>query len=550
MEYASTVDIGARKRRSGGINEDSIATAVLENHHRQTARPVGVFVLGDGVGGESSGDVASSLATSVIRKRLTEALLGSGTEVFERFDIDAYRDDVPTVDDGEEPGSVLSKERIQSAIQEGIDTAHQHVQEFARQIDGRPATTIVVGVYYDGQLHYGWVGDSRIYLINTTHEDIQQLTRDHAVTNELLERGEIDDEEYARVHGDATAITNAIGGSPHGKPTVDVEFGTANVYGDDLIMLTSDGLIDAFPDIKPLRERYLQADDTEAVRQEIRETLVTDDEILDVVLEADDLYDAVEALVEFANDRGGKDNLSITLARDPTADPAPDSGSVDETADAEAATDQQTAAAAPADDGSDAGTVSTAESSETAGAGAESTSDEAEGVDVLTVGDCEPPTAAITIAGEETVFEVGDGISIGHDKGREQTRPDIDIVVDDDIVEDNHARIEFDDDEDHWRVRDTSSSGTYVEVNEGEWALLLSNEGAEFHRQHGFDPGAAVDHELNETHRLEDGTAFSLEDPRNERPITLQFFTSVDRARDRIRSRDGSEGSHFDRFLV
>lgn len=603
MEHASTVDIGARKRRSNGTNEDSIATAVLENHHRQTSRSVGIFVLGDGVGGEARGDVASSLVTTVVRKRLTDELLGPGTDLLERFDIDAYRHDPPTATDEDEPGAVLSGERIRTAIQDGVDTAHQHVQQYAREIDSRPATTIVVGVYFDGRLHYGWVGDSRLYLLNTAHEEIEQLTTDHAVTNELLARGEIDDEEYARVHRDATAITNAIGGSAHGRPTVDVEFGSVAVYSDDVIMLTSDGLIDAYPDVRPLREAYDRADDTESVREEIRETLVTDDELLEIVLDAANLHEAVDRLVSFANDRGGKDNLSIVLARDPSADPSPDSlqprldmidsaALIDQTTVIQAAEDgdvtedgnatedgsggNQREASGTSDpgEGCDLGesdgrsgpneSNEISESSESmqardstesnqsgasdhdAGTSADSTAN----VNVVPAGERGPPTAAITVSGSETVFEIGDGVSIGHDTGVDEERPDIDVVVDDDLVEDNHARVEYDDGAGHWHVRDTSSSGTYVEVDEGEWALLLSSEGADFHREHGFDPGAIVERDLNETYRLEDGMVFSLEDPRNEEPITLRFFTSVDRARNHSPDEDGMEGRRFSRFLV
>lgn len=318
MEHASTIHIGARKQREGGINEDGVATAVLENHHRDTERPVGVFVLGDGVGGAAGGDVASFLATTVVRKRLVETLAGPATDRPDVHGVEGL-DAVPTVD--ERPDDVEAW--LRETIQEAVDDAHAAIQEFAREAGGRPATTLVVAVYLDGTLHYAWAGDSRLYLVNAAREKIQQLTADHAVTNQLLENGEIDDEEYARVHPDTTAITRAVGGSPYGEPTVDLEFGTADVYADDHILLTSDGLVDAFPNVGPLREDYERADDKAAVRETIRETLVTDDEIRDVVLDAADLATAAEDLVAFANDRGGKDNLSVVLARDPTAPETP-----------------------------------------------------------------------------------------------------------------------------------------------------------------------------------------------------------------------------------
>lgn len=537
MEHASTVDIGERKRRSGGVNEDSIATAVLENHHRSTSRPVGIFVLGDGVGGEDSGDVASFLATTVVRKRLTEALLGSGTDVLDRFAVDAYDGPPPTAEDP--PESALSPRRIRSVIQDAVDAAHKRVQEYARETDGRLATTLVVGVYADGRFHYGWVGDSRAYLVNTRHEEIQQLTRDHAVTNELLEQGEIDDEAYARVHDDATAITNAVGGSPYGKPTVDVEFGSTDVYREDVIVLTSDGLIDAYPDVGPLRREYERTDDTDRARERILDALVTDDEIRDVVLEAADLHEGVEQLVSFANDRGGKDNLSITLVRDPSADSSPNSlPTRDATVESDGLIDQETVIESP-DAGSNDDRESDAggESETSRGSGSAGTSDE-ERSGVVSATDTGLTTAAITIAGTETIYEIVDGVTIGRDDDEtDGNGPNIGLVVDDESVEPNHARIERDDDGDWW-IRDTSAAGTFVE-GDGEWLHLQSTGTASDDGSQdatASSPGDdATDESRGETEmrRLGDGTAFTLEDPRETDPVTFRFFTSVERARNR-----------------
>ena len=592
MEYASTIDIGARKQRRDGINEDAIATAVFENHHRRTERPLGIFVLGDGVGGEDCGDVAAFLATTVVRKRLTTALLGTGTDVPEAFGIDAYEPVPPTSEDEADVEVPVSESRIRTAIQESVDAAQRHVQEFARSIGGRPATTLVVGVYVDGQLHYGWVGDSRIYLINERHEEARQLTRDHAVTNELLEEGEIDDEVYARVHPDATAITNAVGGSAHGSPSVDVEFGTAEIYRDDIMLFTSDGVIDAYPDNRSLREAYHAASDVDAAREEIRESLVTDDEIRDVVLAADDLSAAVDDLVALANDRGGKDNLSVTLARDLGTTPSPDSPPPRGTAtDARALTDQATVIE-PADgrdedgsgdrdsvSGSDSASASApASGSEPAGSGSEPAerpaADDASGAGtdepepsaapggsdrsqsaggtekVVSAGEGEPPSAALTIAGDETIFEVVDGVTIGRTVDDRDRNPNIGLVVDDDEpVEANHARLEFDEDG-YWRIRDISAVGTFVEADDapGQWKVLLSEQGAALHRRHGFDPSAAAQSDLDETTRLRNGSAFTLEDPRKEEPITFRFFASVDRARERTRWEGPSDGRPFEGY--
>ncbi|SDR17584.1 protein phosphatase 2C domain-containing protein [Natronobacterium texcoconense] len=540
MEHASTVDIGERKRRSGGINEDSIATAVFENHHRSESRPVGIFVLGDGVGGETSGDVASFLATTVVRKRLTEALLGAGTDLLERFEVDAYDGPPPTA--SERAASALSPRRIRTAIQEGIDDAHQYVQEYAREIDGQPATTLVVGVYVDGRLHYGWVGDSRIYLVNERHEEIQQLTTDHAVTNELLERGEIEDEVGARIHTRNTAITNAVGGSPHGKPTVDVEFGSVDVYRDDVLLLTSDGLIDAYPDVAPLRDEYERADDADTVREEILETLVTDDEIRDIVLEAADLQTGVEDLIAFANDRGGKDNLSITLAQDPNADPSPET-----VADRLSATepdglaDQETVIETPGSN-LESGAESDRDPEQAATDRRESTASP----DVVSATEPELATAAIKIAGTETIYEIVDGVTIGRDDDEaEGAGPNICLVVDDEAVERHHTRIERDESGDWW-LRDTSDAGTFVE-DDGEWIHLRSTDDTSDDETYDPDDARFVS-DGPEAHRLRDGTTFTLEDPRETDPIAFRFFGGVELAQEPTGEDESANESLLERF--
>lgn len=558
MEHASTVDIGTRKRRASGINEDSVATTVLENHHRATSRSIGIFVLGDGVGGEASGDVASFLTTTVVRKHLTDALLGSASDVLDRFDVDAFEGSPPTASDDVSQETALSAERIRTAIQEGIDAAHHHVQQYARDVGQRPATTVVAAVYADGRLYYGWAGDSRLYVLNRKHGSIQQLTRDHAVTNRLLDEGEIDDEEHARVHEDATAITNAVGGSGHGKPSVDVEFGSTELYREDVLLLTSDGLIDAYPDIAPLRAAYEQAEDTESVRAEIRETLVTDDEIRDIVLGTDDLREAVESLVSFANDRGGKDNLSITLASDPAAEPTPDRlpsrgievdradlADQETTIDSPDGQNEQEAASNAAESASEAtddeATVETDAESDSA-----SPAETEASQNVVSLSDGDSPTAAIAIVGEEQIFEIGDGVSLGAVTGSSEAEPDIGLDVGGEgIVEPSHTTVEFVDGDEEWRIRDRSSSGTYVEVESGEWMLLLSEEGVELHREHGFDPGAAAEEKLSESEPLDDGTVFTLQDPRTDGTIKFQFFGDVEAAQQRSERTDATEFNNF-----
>jgi serine/threonine protein phosphatase PrpC len=330
LEYATGLDVGARKRTEGRINEDSVAVNVLEDGHLDTGRSAAVFVLADGAGGEEAGEVASYVATVEVTRRLTELLWdsrtldsvsGAGKHVLDRESVSP-----PLAD--REPEWVAN--RIETAIRSTHTRILQRIGDLGL---GSAYTTIVVGVKIGDRLHYGWVGDSRAYVVNR-HPDraarrrLSLLTRDHSVVERLRERGEIDDVE-AHVHRQGNRITRALGGTAGDDPagsTVQIETGHVRLFGDDVVLFTSDGLIDAYADAPTLHDRYRQADDTAAIEAEIRDKSVTDDEIRDVICDAGSLPAAVDRFLALANSRGGKDNLSLILARDAGLDRSPAGG--------------------------------------------------------------------------------------------------------------------------------------------------------------------------------------------------------------------------------
>lgn len=566
MEHSSTVDIGQRKNRTGGINEDSITTAVFENYHRQTGQPLGVFVLGDGVGGEASGDVASFLATTIIRKKIVESLVGTRTDLTDEFEIDAYEDTPPTWgDEGvrDEQADPIPEEQVYSMIQDAANEAHKYIQDFASDINGRPATTIVVAVYFDSCLYYGWAGDSRAYAISSKHDSIQQLTKDHAATNELLEEGEIQDEVYARIHEKSTAVTRVLGGSAYGSPEIEMDFNSINVYKDDTVLITSDGLIDAFPDIRTLRKKYQEATDKDEIRKKILDSLVTDDEIKDIILDADSLSNGVDRLVEFANERGGKDNLSIALFSDSKAPDSPDSlpprGTIEEQ---EKPLTQQETVIEPAldpdkqenqakrdsddasndseddqqippegDQGEDYRTErERSEMKNNNGCNKNRFSDESTQTD-SNIGSSKGshrdlPEAAIFIRniGESYSIKPQDTIGLSDENGSGD--PDIGLILDREVsIEAEQARFEYDE-AGYWRIRDLSSSGTYIRHPDDDWKYLLSNDELD-NREHGISH-ESEDSQPNEAYRLQNGTIVSLQNPEENEPIQIEFYLSLD----------------------
>jgi serine/threonine protein phosphatase PrpC len=142
------------------------------------------------------------------------------------------------------------------------------------------------------------------------------LTRDHTKVEELRRRGEIDDVE-ALVHREGNVITRALGGSRYESAElspIEVDTASAPLYAEDILVLTSDGLVDAFTEAPQYHELYLQSGgQTRAdIAEEIRARALTDEQIRDAILDAGTLSEANEALVELANDDAGSSPVPDT----------------------------------------------------------------------------------------------------------------------------------------------------------------------------------------------------------------------------------------------
>jgi len=345
MDYATDYDVGDRKR-GGGINEDSVAISVFEEGHRDGLqregstseqpdspsasddpksnedaattrnRSAAAVALADGAGGHDAGDVASYLATTTVCEQLAEVAVRAATA-----DSDAFGVDVP---DDVSPAAPTNRELL-AAIETAIVEAHRAILRYGAATGRAAHTTIVAGLWCNGQFHYGWVGDSRAYLVNTDLGRIERLTEDHSVVEELGAQGAIDEIE-AQVHPRSNEITRAIGGAADGDPadaSVPVETRSVPVYAEDVLLLTSDGLLDAQTDAPALYDRYVDSGRDEAIGEAVWDAVVTDDEIREYVLAASDFQSLTTDLIEMANDRGGKDNISLLVAQDDALAPTP-----------------------------------------------------------------------------------------------------------------------------------------------------------------------------------------------------------------------------------
>ncbi len=139
-------------------------------------------------------------------------------------------------------------------------------------------TTVVAATCQGKRLSVANVGDSRLYVVSS--KNIRQITRDHSWVEEMVLRGGIGREE-ARSHPDKNIITRAVGA----EDTVRVDFFSVSLEEGDTVLMCTDGLTN----------------------------MLEDEEIRMIMNGARDIVERAQALVDAANENGGKDNISVVL---------------------------------------------------------------------------------------------------------------------------------------------------------------------------------------------------------------------------------------------
>ncbi len=161
-----------------------------------------VWVVADGMGGHSAGDVASQMLVDRIERFVLDTPV---------FGIDELR--------------------------QMIEVANREIFQYAQvHLDGKTmGSTVVLLFLQDGYFHCLWVGDSRIYLLRDNH--LVQKTRDHSQVMELVEQGLLAEED-AEKHPLANVITRAVGV----EETVRIDQQSGQLLHGDQFLLCSDGL--------------------------------------------------------------------------------------------------------------------------------------------------------------------------------------------------------------------------------------------------------------------------------------------------------------------
>lgn len=237
MKFSSITNIGRIRKE----NEDSFSNVSLND--------VDFFIVADGMGGHSKGELASQMAANLFIDYVKAA------------DLSAY-------------DSLLKLQ------EEAIRYANKEIFSLSCTEDYDRMGTTVVCLCIDHKnkvYHLSHLGDSRAYIYRD--RQLKRLTRDHSLVNDLLDSGSLTEDE-AENFINKSAITKAVGTEEKIKPdsrSFDMEDG-------DLVLMVTDGITNE----------------------------ISDEKIENIVKEKTDPYEISSLLIEEAINNGGRDNITVT----------------------------------------------------------------------------------------------------------------------------------------------------------------------------------------------------------------------------------------------
>lgn len=213
---------------------------------------INLYILADGMGGYTGGEIASRLAT-ISAKNYIESN-------FEK--------------------TLTEKEEIVKLIKDSMEYANMVVYEKSKEnkeLEGM-GTTLEVCLIYNNIVYIGHIGDSRIYI--QREEKLKKLTIDHSYVEKLVKDGTITKEEAIN-HPKKNMLTKALGCMAF----VEVDVANEKLHKDDIILICSDGLTN----------------------------MVEEETINNVIKE--DYKSAPLKLIELANNNGGYDNITALVIK-------------------------------------------------------------------------------------------------------------------------------------------------------------------------------------------------------------------------------------------
>lgn len=249
-------------------SHDILTTAALSDPGRVRANnedavavcsSTGLVVLADGMGGHNAGEIASGTAVTTVN------------------------DSIRRWHTNGRVNSRSSANNPAAMLKHAVETAHAEICKLSQSREDYQGmgTTVVAALFHADRISIAHVGDSRFYLLRDGQ--LQQITRDHSLAEELVRSGRYTREQAAEQVSRNT-ITRALG--VNGR--VEVELTETSSRVGDIALLCSDGLYTAVP------------------ADQIREVIINS---------AVNLNAACRVLIDMANASGGEDNISVILAR-------------------------------------------------------------------------------------------------------------------------------------------------------------------------------------------------------------------------------------------
>jgi PPM family protein phosphatase len=248
IEFFGDTNVGMKRTH----NEDNLLKVGDEN----------LFIVADGMGGHSSGEIASQIAVEAISNFYKATR--QDQEITWPYKMDKNRS--------------YEENRFIMAIKLANLRIHEAAQREARY---RGMGTTIAGVnFVNSMVLVANVGDSRVYQIRGGQ--LSQITEDHSLLNDYIKARKLTPEEIANFPH-KNVIVRALGM----KDTVLVDMTRHPVQAGDLYVMCSDGL----------------------------SGMVTDDQIKQVVTSSPDLSQAAKTLIDMANKAGGVDNITVIISK-------------------------------------------------------------------------------------------------------------------------------------------------------------------------------------------------------------------------------------------
>jgi len=231
-------------------NQDSLFSSIFRISDHDHDHELGIFIVADGMGGHSNGELASELAIKVASSVLLDLIKNA--------EIDLGDDNV-----------------VFAAIKQAVTQSQDTIMSYGKDM----GTTITLAVVIDRRAYIANLGDSRCYLTNG--DALEQVTNDHSLVNRLVEIGQLTPEE-AKDYPQKNVLYKALGVTGNISP----DLFSRELKPGDRLLLCSDGLWGC----------------------------VNDAIIASVITSNESLQNRVNELIGLALKAGGPDNISCILS--------------------------------------------------------------------------------------------------------------------------------------------------------------------------------------------------------------------------------------------